>query len=144
MENNMNIAIGSDHGGFELKAFLVKELSSSNKVFDKGPAGRESCDYPDYAIAVAKDVASGAADLGVLICRSGIGMAMTANRFQNVRAATCATTEAALLIRTRWQNPTRRQSCGTRHNTKGQRHHGASSRKTRKLHIQIDKWSVTP
>ena len=95
----MKIAIGSDHGGVELKAFLAKELASSASVFDKGPEGRESCDYPDYAAAVAKEVASGAVDFGVLICRSGIGMAMAANRFQNVRAATCATTEAATLTR---------------------------------------------
>ncbi|MBQ3315869.1 MAG: serine hydroxymethyltransferase [Kiritimatiellae bacterium] len=95
----MKIAIGSDHGGVELKAFLAKELASSASVFDKGPEGRESCDYPDYAAAVAKEVASGSVDFGVLICRSGIGMAMAANRFQNVRAATCATTEAATLTR---------------------------------------------
>ena len=95
----MKIAIGSDHGGVELKAFLAKELASSASVFDKGPEGRESCDYPDYAVAVAKEVASGSVDFGVLICRSGIGMAMAANRFQNVRAATCATTEAATLTR---------------------------------------------
>ena len=68
-------------------------------MFDKGPEGRESCDYPDYAAAVAKEVASGSVDFGVLICRSGIGMAMAANRFQNVCAATCATTEAATLTR---------------------------------------------
>lgn len=95
----MKIAIGSDHGGVELKAFLAKELASSASVFDKGPEGRESCDYPDYAAAVAKEVASGSVDFGVLICRSGIGMAMAANRFQNVRAAMCATTEAATLTR---------------------------------------------
>ena len=95
----MKIAIGSDHGGVELKAFLAKELAASATVFDKGPAGRESCDYPDYAAAVAREVAAGSVDFGILICRSGIGMAMAANRFQNVRAATCATTEAATLTR---------------------------------------------
>ena len=95
----MKIAIGSDHGGVELKAFLAKELAASATVFDKGPAGRESCDYPDYAAAVAREVAAGSVDFGILICRSGIGMAMAANRYQNVRAATCATTEAATLTR---------------------------------------------
>ena len=95
----MKIAIGSDHGGVELKAFLAKELAASATVFDKGPAGRESCDYPDYAAAVAREVAAGTVDFGILICRSGIGMAMAANRYQNVRAATCATTEAATLTR---------------------------------------------
>ena len=95
----MKIAIGSDHGGVELKAFLAKELAASATVFDKGPAGRESCDYPDYAAAVAREVAAGSVDFGILICRSGIGMAMAANRYQNVRAAMCATTEAATLTR---------------------------------------------
>ena len=95
----MKIAIGSDHGGVELKAFLAKELAASATVFDKGPAGRESCDYPDYAAAVAREVAAGTVDFGILICRSGIGMAMAANRYQNVRAAMCATTEAATLTR---------------------------------------------
>jgi glycine hydroxymethyltransferase len=95
----MKIAIGSDHGGFELKSMLVQELSSSATMLDKGPASKESCDYPDYAVAVAKDVSSGEVDFGILICRSGIGMSMVANRFQNVRAALCSTTDAATLTR---------------------------------------------
>ena len=95
----MNIAIASDHGGFELKAVLSNALSDGCKVLDKGPFGKDSCDYPDYAVAVAKSVASGEADFGILVCRSGIGMSMAANRFQNVRAALCATTEAATLTR---------------------------------------------
>ena len=95
----MKIAIGSDHGGVDLKSLLVKELSSIATVLDKGPESKESCDYPDFAAAVSKDVASAAVDFGILICRSGIGMSMAANRFQNVRAALCATTEAATLAR---------------------------------------------
>ena len=95
----MKIAIGSDHGGVELRAALVKALAAQATVIDKGPADATSCDYPDYAIAVALDVASGDADFGILICRSGIGMSMTANRFQNVRAAVCATKEAAAVTR---------------------------------------------
>ena len=95
----MKIAIGSDHCGFELKKLLVGELSGSATVVDKGAAGRASCDYCDYAAAVAADVAAGAADFGVLICKTGIGMSMAANRFQNVRAALCATTETATLAR---------------------------------------------
>ena len=95
----MKIAIGSDHGGVELKATLVSALSALATIDDKGPADKTSCDYPDYAIEVAKDVASGTADFGILICRSGIGMSMTANRFQNVRAALCATTDAATATR---------------------------------------------
>ena len=95
----MRIAIGSDHGGVDMKALLVKALASEAIVFDKGPADRSSCDYPDYAAAVALDVAAGEADFGILICRSGIGMSMAANRFQNVRAALCTTTEAATMTR---------------------------------------------
>ena len=95
----MKIAIASDHGGFEFKSALVKSLASIATIEDKGPQSKESCDYPDFAQAVALDVASGAADFGILICRSGIGMSMAANRFQNVRAAVCATTEAATQTR---------------------------------------------
>jgi len=95
----MKIAIGADHCGVELKDFLVRELSGGATVLDRGTTGRDSCDYCDYAIAVAKDVASGEADFGVLICKTGIGMSMSANRFQNVRAALCATTDAATLTR---------------------------------------------
>lgn len=95
----MKVAIGSDHGGVELKTALVKALSGAYEMTDRGPADAVSCDYPDYAVAVAKDVASGAADFGILICRSGIGMAMAANRFQNVRAAVCTTVEAAKMTR---------------------------------------------
>ena len=95
----MKIAIGADHCGVELKDFLVRELSGGVTVLDRGTTGRDSCDYCDYAIAVAKDVASGEADFGVLICKTGIGMSMSANRFQNVRAALCATTDAATLTR---------------------------------------------
>ena len=95
----MKIAIASDHGGIELKSLLVNELSSVAQIVDEGPAGKCACDYPDYAVAVAKDVASGEADFGILICRSGIGMSMCANRFQNVRAAVCHTTDSATLSR---------------------------------------------
>ncbi|MBQ6914699.1 MAG: RpiB/LacA/LacB family sugar-phosphate isomerase, partial [Kiritimatiellae bacterium] len=95
----MKIAIGADHCGVELKDFLVRELSGEAVVVDRGTDGRASCDYCDYAVAVARDVASGEADFGVLVCKTGIGMSMAANRFQNVRAALCATTEAAALTR---------------------------------------------
>ena len=95
----MRIAIASDHGGFELKAEIVKAISGEFQVEDFGPTTNASCDYPDYAIPVAKAVASGAADFGVLVCRSGIGMSMTANRFQNVRAAICASEDQARTTR---------------------------------------------
>ena len=98
--NTMKITIASDHGGVDLKAALVEFLAASGvQVEDAGPAGKDSCDYPDYAIKVAMAVAKGESDFGVLICRSGIGMAMTANRFQNVRAAVCATVDGAVTTR---------------------------------------------
>ena len=95
----MKISIASDHGGVDVKALLVRALGECATVLDKGPFDRSSCDYPDYAASVALDVASGAVDFGILICRSGIGMSMCANRYQNVRAALCATTEAATATR---------------------------------------------
>ena len=95
----MKVSIGSDHGGFELKSALMKALSGAYEVTDLGTADCTSCDYPDYAVQVAKDIALGKADFGILICRSGIGMAMAANRFQNVRAAVCTTAEAAKMTR---------------------------------------------
>ena len=95
----MKIAIGSDHCGVELKSALVKALSGTATFDDKGAFERKSCDYCDYAVAVAKAVSAGEADFGVLICKTGIGMSMAANRFQNVRAALCATTDAATLTR---------------------------------------------
>lgn len=95
----MKIAIASDHGGFELKGHLVRTLGASHEIIDMGPADRKSCDFPDYAVPVAQAVASGAVDFGILICRTGLGMSMVANRFQNVRAAICPTTESATLAR---------------------------------------------
>lgn len=95
----MKIAIGTDHGGLELKAILIEALSSIATVIDMGPNEKKSCDYPDFAGAVARKVSSGEVDFGILICRTGIGMSIAANRFQNVRAGLCHTTETAVLTR---------------------------------------------
>ncbi len=95
----MKVVISSDHGGIDHKAALVSALSSIAEVNDLGPADKSSCDYSDYAIKVAMAVSSGKADFGILICRSGIGMSMCANRFQNVRAALCHTTNGATMTR---------------------------------------------
>ena len=82
------IAFGCDHGGFELKDALVKHLRSKGyDVRDLGTQGGESVDYPDFAAGVALSVASGKAARGVLICTSGIGMSIVANKFPGVRAA---------------------------------------------------------
>lgn len=88
----MKIAIGADHGGYELKARL---LAAFRDCQDMGCYDPEVCDYSDYADDVAMAVAKGDADLGVLVCRTGLGMSMAANRFQNVRAALCRTVKDA-------------------------------------------------
>jgi len=82
------IAIGCDHGGVELKDFLVDYLRGQGvEVRDYGTQGSASVDYPDYGREVSKRVSVGAAERGVLICTSGIGMSIVANKFPGVRAA---------------------------------------------------------
>jgi RpiB/LacA/LacB family sugar-phosphate isomerase len=94
------IAIGSDHGGVELKEFLVDHLRAHGKdVEDCGTQGSGSVDYPDYGRAVSERVANGAAERGVLICTSGIGMSIVANKFPGVRAALVADLDTARLSR---------------------------------------------
>lgn len=96
----MKIAIGSDHAGFELKEKLKEVLSSfSNEVFDFGCLSSNSCDYPDFAIPVAKSVSAGNFDFGILICGTGIGMSIAANKVAGIRAANCCSVEMARLAR---------------------------------------------
>ncbi len=87
----MKLAIGCDHGGFELKEEILKFIKTiaNVEVSDLGPAGRESVDYPDYGKRVSEAVSTGAVDRGILICGTGIGMSIVANRYPNVRAALC-------------------------------------------------------
>lgn len=86
----MQIAIGSDHRGVQVKSRLIIALESlKHSVCDCGTIDEESVDYPDYAEEVCSKVSSGAADRGILICGTGIGMAITANKFSGVRAASC-------------------------------------------------------
>ena len=90
------IAIGADHGGVELKDFLVDYLRGQGaEVRDFGTQGRDSVDYPDYGREVSQHVSSGAAERGVLICTSGIGMSIVANKFPGVRAALVLDVDAA-------------------------------------------------
>ena len=96
----MKIAIGSDHRGFALKAHLVKMLSrEGHEVLDTGCPDTEPVDYPDYAFPVGEMVASGAAERGILVCGSGIGMSIAANKVRGVRAALCCTVEDARMTR---------------------------------------------
>ena len=84
----MHVVTGSDHAGLQLKAALVRHLESlGHTVTDLGTHTAESCDYPDFATAVAAEVVAGRADRGLLICGTGIGMAMAANKVHGIRAA---------------------------------------------------------
>lgn len=97
----MRIAIGADHGGFEqkqeLKAYIVNELGC--EVEDMGCDSTESVDYPDYAAPVARAVAEGSADFGVLVCGTGIGMAIAADKIDGVRASSITSPAFAELFR---------------------------------------------
>lgn len=84
----MKLAIASDHGGFHLKKAILRLLDSRKiEYVDLGVASEDSVDYPDYAAQVAQRVAAGQADGGILLCGTGIGMAITANKFKGIRAA---------------------------------------------------------
>jgi RpiB/LacA/LacB family sugar-phosphate isomerase len=96
----VNFAIGADHGGFELKETLkahLRELGLS--ISDFGTNSKESCDYPDFAFAAANAVATGSAELGLLICTTGIGMSMTANKVAGIRAALVSDPATAIITR---------------------------------------------
>jgi len=82
------IAIAADHGGVELKTAIISALKDRGiEVFDFGTNSSDSVDYPDYAQAVAKSIIDGQSEAGILVCGSGIGMSIAANRFPEVRAA---------------------------------------------------------
>jgi len=96
----MKIAIGADHGGFELKTEFIDALKAKGiDVEDCGTDSAESSDYPDYGSEVARRVSQSEADQGILICNTGIGMSMVANKFPHVRAAVCCNPEMAKLTR---------------------------------------------
>jgi ribose 5-phosphate isomerase B len=96
----VRIIIGSDHAGFALKEALKGPLASAGyKVFDAGTHREESVDYPDYGIIAAERVSSGEFEKGILVCGSGVGMAIVANKFPGVRAALCLDEETAKLSR---------------------------------------------
>lgn len=86
----MRIAIGSDHRGFQIKGKLITLLTADgHEVEDYGTQSDQAVDYPDFAVVVAKRVADGLVERGILICGTGFGMAIAANKFKGVRAAAC-------------------------------------------------------
>lgn len=92
----MRIALGSDHGGFELKEHLKKYLDKENIVYkDFGTFSKESCDYPDFGKEVGSAVGYGDFEKGLLICTTGIGMSIVANKYYGVRAALCHNVDSA-------------------------------------------------
>lgn len=96
----MKVAVASDHRGYHLKEKVIALLKVRGyEVEDEGPSTDESVDYPDFAALVASKVSDGAADRGILICGTGIGMAISANKFPNVRAAPCVDEVTAELSR---------------------------------------------
>lgn len=97
----MKIALGADHGGFELKEKIKKHLLAKEniEVMDMGTNNTDSVDYPKYGHAVAKVVTDKEVDLGILICGTGIGISIAANKIPGVRAALCTNTTMAKLTR---------------------------------------------
>lgn len=94
------IAIGCDHGGYELKEKVVAYLKEHNLEYkDFGCYGKDSCDYPVFGRAAAEAVANGECDRGIVICTTGIGISMVANKVKGVRCALCADTHSAKMTR---------------------------------------------
>jgi len=94
------LVIGSDHGGFELKNHVIKYLESKNIEYtDVGTYSEDSCDYPDIAKKACDMVVSGEADKGILICGTGIGISMAANKVKGIRAALCSDVYSAKMTR---------------------------------------------
>ena len=96
----MKISIASDHGGFDLKEDLREWLTGQgHEVVDFGCHGKESCDYPDFAGPAARAAASGECEMGIVICTTGIGVSMTANKVKGVRCALCGDPWSAEMTR---------------------------------------------
>jgi len=95
----MNISIGNDHAGVDYKNYIIKNLDEKYNIVNHGVDNEKSVDYPDFAHPVSLDIDNGKSDLGVLICGSGNGVAMTANKHKKVRAALCWSEEIARLAK---------------------------------------------
>ena len=127
----MRIAIGADHAGFELKEKIKQRLAQQGiEVRDQGTVSNESVDYPDFARKVGEQVAGKQVDLGVLVCGSGIGMAIAANKVPGVRAANVTTEYEAQMSR--------------EHNDANVLAIGARVLKDDQAFAIVDKWLSTP
>lgn len=92
----MRIVLGSDHAGYRLKGELLDYVGELGyEVLDVGTYSEESCDYPDFARAAAQKILEGQAQIGILVCGTGLGMAISANKFKGIRAVTCGDTFSA-------------------------------------------------
>ena len=94
----MKLSIGNDHAGFDYKNFIIENLKNHN-IINHGTDEKKSVDYPDFAHPVALDIENKISELGILICGSGNGVAMTANKHNNIRAALCWNKEVAKLAK---------------------------------------------
>ncbi len=127
----MKLAIGADHAGYELKEKLKQRLAQQGvQVMDEGTVSNESVDYPDFAKKVGEDVAGKKVDLGLLVCGSGIGMAIAANKVPGVRAANVSSEVEAQLSR--------------EHNDANVLAIGARMLDENKAWAIVDKWLHTP
>ena len=95
----MNISIGNDHAGVDYKNYIIENLSENYNIKNHGTDNDESVDYPDFAHQVAYDIENNISNVGILICGSGNGVAMTANKHKNVRAALCWNVQIADLAK---------------------------------------------
>ncbi len=95
----MNISIGNDHAGVDYKNYIIENLNNKHDIKNHGTDAESSVDYPDFAHPVSSDVDNQISELGILICGSGNGVAMTANKYKNVRAALCWNEELAVLAK---------------------------------------------
>ena len=96
----MKIALGCDHGGYAMKEDIKKQLEGlGHEVKDCGTYSTESCDYPDFAVKAARAVASGACERGILVCTTGIGISIAANKVRGIRCALCSEPLSAEMTR---------------------------------------------
>ncbi|WP_146593122.1 ribose 5-phosphate isomerase B [Novipirellula galeiformis] len=92
----LRVAIGGDHAGFPLKKMIVERFGDQvNAMIDCGAHSEASCDYPDFAVAVAKEILEGRADKGIMVCGSGVGVSVAANKIHGIRASICHDTYSA-------------------------------------------------